>query len=495
MHRLFSTRLRRALLISAVFAAVLAVEAHGIATPSLWDDEIATISASNRSVPHILRLLQNIDAVHGTYYLLMHFWGKIFGFSPFSIRLPSAIAVSLAAVLSWRLARKQFSTRVGLLALFVVALLPRMSWAATEGRSYGLDALVGIATIWLLHQLVIAKGKQALVLWVAYTALAILAIHLFVYIALYLFAQGIWLAIYHRNLMRRWLASFVLAAAASGFIGYEAFLQRKQVHWLPPISGKTFSEVAVGQVFWLAPDVALVASGLILVYVLGRHWRNPLLLQQRQSVVLYCLAIAIPTGVVLGYSVVASPIYDARYFTYSAPLAGILLAAAIDQLFDGWKRWLVLVVVLVLCLAPYSYFRAVDSKLTDWAPLAGRVGQLAQANDCVLFTDFKAPSPSVSRLHIGYPQDFGKLHDLTLKVPFSQSKMLYDVRQPIVSVVPQLSKCKRVFLIGDRHFVSATAFEDAFLTKAGFVPGKQLTFETSWLRIYQAQPIKASKQP
>ena len=60
----------------AVFA--IAVSAAGAARPSLWFDEAATISASTRSVPELWRLLHNIDAVHGLYYLVMHGWFAIF---------------------------------------------------------------------------------------------------------------------------------------------------------------------------------------------------------------------------------------------------------------------------------------------------------------------------------------------------------------------------------------------------------------------------------
>src|SRR5689334_5816974 len=53
----------------AVFAVV--VSAAGAARPSLWFDEAATISASTRSLPGLWRLIHNIDAVHGLYYLTM----------------------------------------------------------------------------------------------------------------------------------------------------------------------------------------------------------------------------------------------------------------------------------------------------------------------------------------------------------------------------------------------------------------------------------------
>lgn len=38
-----------------------------IKVPSYWRDEAATISAVRRPLPALLRMLTNVDAVHGTY--------------------------------------------------------------------------------------------------------------------------------------------------------------------------------------------------------------------------------------------------------------------------------------------------------------------------------------------------------------------------------------------------------------------------------------------
>src|SRR3977135_2936118 len=65
-----------------VAVLAIAVSAAGAARPSLGFDEAATISASTRSVSELGRLLHNIDAVHGLYYLAMHGWFTIFPAPP-----------------------------------------------------------------------------------------------------------------------------------------------------------------------------------------------------------------------------------------------------------------------------------------------------------------------------------------------------------------------------------------------------------------------------
>ena len=130
--------------IVAVFAAVVC--AAGAARPSLWFDEAATISASTRSVPELWRLIHNIDAVHGVYYLAMHAWFAIFPATEFWSRLSSCLAVGIAAA-GVVVVSKQFSTRtVSVCAGIVFAILPRITWAGIEARSY---ALTAAAAVWL----------------------------------------------------------------------------------------------------------------------------------------------------------------------------------------------------------------------------------------------------------------------------------------------------------------------------------------------------------
>jgi hypothetical protein len=58
----------------------------GIGNPSLWGDEAASILSAERPLPSLFRMLGNVDAVHGTYYLFLHFWIRVFRTSELSVR-------------------------------------------------------------------------------------------------------------------------------------------------------------------------------------------------------------------------------------------------------------------------------------------------------------------------------------------------------------------------------------------------------------------------
>src|ERR1700709_768814 len=74
-------------------AAGLVLSAAGSWIPSLWGDEAASVLSAERPLPSLFRMLGNVDAVHGTFYLFLHFWVSVFGASPFAVRFPSAIAI------------------------------------------------------------------------------------------------------------------------------------------------------------------------------------------------------------------------------------------------------------------------------------------------------------------------------------------------------------------------------------------------------------------
>src|ERR1700741_5559573 len=130
---MFGHRRARAPLTVGVWAT--AISLGGAARPSFWYDEAATISASySRSLGQLWRMLGNVDAVHGLYYLLMHGWFQIFPPTEFWSRAPSGLAIGGAAA-GVVVLGKQFSSRtVAVSSGILCAILPRATWAGIEAR-------------------------------------------------------------------------------------------------------------------------------------------------------------------------------------------------------------------------------------------------------------------------------------------------------------------------------------------------------------------------
>ena len=69
-----------------------------ITVPSVWYDEAATVSSATRSWTQLWAEVHTVDAVHALYYAGMHLVFDVFGYSPLTLRLPSAIAIGIATI-------------------------------------------------------------------------------------------------------------------------------------------------------------------------------------------------------------------------------------------------------------------------------------------------------------------------------------------------------------------------------------------------------------
>src|SRR6266849_3935897 len=126
---------------------------------SMGNDEVATHWAASLSLRDLAHLLNNVDAVHGLYYLLMHYWMAL-GSSPTFMRIPSVISMTAAAAMVAIIGRRLTGSGwAGLFAGLIMAVTPTISYYAQTARSYALVfACVAGSTLALLHVLA-AEGR------------------------------------------------------------------------------------------------------------------------------------------------------------------------------------------------------------------------------------------------------------------------------------------------------------------------------------------------
>lgn len=246
--------------IVAVFAAVVC--AAGAARPSLWFDEAATISASTRSLPELWRLIHNIDAVHSLYYLAMHGWFAIFPRTEFWSRLSSCLAVGIAAA-GVVVVGKQFSTRtVAVCAGIVFAILPRVTWAGMEARSY---ALTAAAAVWLTVLVVAAARRNTAALWPLYGLALVGSTLVNVFVVLMVLVHAVVVAVVatKRPTVVWWaVTSAVAVLVVAPFLAL-CRTQIAQVRRISPIQPGTVIEIVQEQYFDHSVSFALMAGAAL----------------------------------------------------------------------------------------------------------------------------------------------------------------------------------------------------------------------------------------
>jgi mannosyltransferase len=259
----YSRPRRRGRLLDPLAVGLLAALISSVAAsrPSLWFDESATISASaSRSLPDLWRLLGHIDAVHGLFYLLMHGWFAVFPATEFWSRVPSCLAIGAAAA-GVVVFAKQFSSRtIAVCAGVVFAILPRVTWAGVEARSY---AFTAVAAIWLTVLLVTAIRRNRWWLWLLYAVTLLLSILLNIYLVLLVPTYAVVTPLLGRrrkSVVLWWAITSAVAVGAMTPLMLYAHGQSFAVAWILRLKWHNVLDVVQHQYFDNSVPFAIVAA-------------------------------------------------------------------------------------------------------------------------------------------------------------------------------------------------------------------------------------------
>jgi mannosyltransferase len=428
-----------------------AISAIGIGTPSVWYDEAATISSATRSWPQLWAELGNVDAVHGLYYALMHLVFDVLGYTPTTLRMPSALAVGAAAALVVVLGRQLSGSRLGLIAGLAFIVVPRVTWAGGEGRSYAITALLAVA---LTVVFVAAQTTSRRRWWLGYAALAALSSALFLYLALVVLAHGATLAwrLARRDRMavffaRRWALAAAGAALLSAPLALEIVSQSGQVAWIDPIGPATVGQVLGEQWFAGSAPFAVVAWALILAGAV-------VLVRRHDRVVLATVlpALLLPTVALIVISVVHAPLYQPRYLTMGAPFVALAVAAGLCGIRWRFAAASGLALLTVLSL-PQPERQPEAKENSSWSQVADLVaGERAAAgpgsSTAFLYGNVQRhPSATARVMAYAYPEAFAGGIDTTIITPAAETAQLWETRSPLRDSTARLLGADVAYLI------------------------------------------------
>lgn len=442
------------------FLAATAVSAAGSWIPSFWGDEAASLMSAQRPLPTLFTMLGNVDAVHGTYYLFLHFWIDAFGASPFSVRLPSAFAVGIAAAGVVLLANRLSGYRAAVFAGAVAVFLPRLTLVGEETRSYAASAA---CAIWLTYLLVtlIDRNERRVVGWWAYSALFALSLYVFAYSGLIGLAHAAILLVGSRStraLIRPWSIAAGIGVMAALPVLYWGYAERAQIAYLNTQSTADFFTVFIGQWFGDAAYAALAWAAILGILVAlivdarrvrGRVPGSPAgrAAANRHRIVMVSSMVAfVPVAALLTVNLVTA-VYTNRYLAMSAPAVALLIGYALSRLPRRWGV-IALVVLTVAAVPSYTTQREPFAKnQSDWAQAAQIVQQHASAGDAIVFDESTRPSRRLRLALHSYPDAFRGLVDPTLKVPYAQNTWWWDTTNKPADVPHRFDGVQRVWLL------------------------------------------------
>lgn len=469
-----------------MFAAAVVWFSWGLATPSPWRDEVASVVAANRSWPDLWSLLHHVDLVHGLYYVLVHpvlaVWPSV---TP--LRLLSMLAMALTAALVVRIGRRLASTPVGVCAGLLLVLSPMASRYAQEARPFAWAALFATAaTLALVRALAAYRGErepprragrwavaEATPLWIGYGALLGLAI-LFNVVggAVVLVHAGFVAADLRQTparrrarLLRCWVVTVGVTVAVLAPFLWEVAGQRGQVAWRTGATDLSDLLDAFRLVYgslWAPATLLVIAVGLALTparrlvsvraLALGLWWGV------LPVVLLWVLAFSLPAAHVL---------FDPRYLIFILPGTALALGscARVGRVLPAssgrWRGVTLGAAVPLVALAVsgaslqgqvrHASTGHVEDMRSAVRALEGRV----QAGDAVLFV------PGYLSIFGDYfTTDFEPLDDVARQPRPPAPTAITDPDLPTAGIAPSLAGHDRVWVVASVADLTASAPSD-----------------------------------
>jgi mannosyltransferase len=490
--------------------AAFAIAGAGLGGPSLWRDEAYTKDAINRSITHLFALLGHNDAVHGAYYVLMHFVSEGIGTSDAALRFPSQCAMTIAAGFTAAIGRRaallagsRWPDATGVLSGLLFAAAPYMTYYAQMARSYAFVTMFATIASYLLLR---AAGPGGSWRWWCGYALAVAFTGLFNTFGLLIIpAHALTVCVSPGgrppgtprvsggSAPRRplgaavaWLLAAVAAVAVLVPLLLVTFGQRGQISWLSKPSATTITTMLrqfAGSNALVIPVGLLVVAGVAAGVIDGKG--------RRLSPAAIALPwLVVPPVILLAVSIV-KPVYSQRYIEFCLPALAILVAAGLAGLarlvattplggprigpVRGGLAWvpsaLVLALLAVLLISPQHAIRQSSARPDDLRLASQIVAANEQPGDVVLYMP-----DDMYVLGTGYPAPFLKLRNIGLaESPIASATLTgREVRSP-AELASRFTDVTRVwFVTGASNYKFPTPGTPVDKEKVALVSGMHI---------------------
>lgn len=347
-------------------------------TSSLWTDEAVTHWIIRDGLAELWHRALEFEGESPLYFVIMGGVRRLFGSTEFAMRLPSLLAMALAAYLLYRIARRLADSETGLLAAAVFVAIPGVLFAAADARSYSFAILAVVAsTLALVRWAEEGSSRDGVV----YILLAALALY-FHYFSATALAVHPFYALQRRDqrFMRRFAVGFACVVVSIVPLTWHitALLRRSDSLALPhDVSLALYLAV-------LFPSTLIGAMGLA---ALLARWRDRLSVSSQEIAPGGRALIAglwlIPPTILAAVTLAGSTrLFEGRYLFFGAPGLALMAGSVLRRIAPERSRR-----VLVLGIAVVSLIAFTTSTHTgdDWRTAATVERSLASDDTPVLF--------------------------------------------------------------------------------------------------------------
>jgi mannosyltransferase len=359
-----------------IVALAAALRLAGLPNQPLWMDEIASLRNAQVLARSGLPAVAAGDHIAPLSAVLDSVSIGIGGPSEFWLRLPAAVAGTLAVAMTYAVAQRILHDRaIAVGAALFTAVAPFAVWYGQEARMYSLLLLFSLVYVWACWRLV--DGTVTRRDWILMTAAAAVGLWTHHYMALLIVAFGLFLlvrtglrAVFRLDLGARplflWAGTQLIAAGTfvpwlvltRGLGKSAGFEKSGQLMWLPytlfsDLAGSTLGPSvrdlrdmeATHALFQRAPAVALTLVAFTAVAVTGLRvlWKR----SKPATAWIICWGL-VPPVLAIALTFVADVSYNTRYAITAFPAMGLLVGAAISRVSKSWSARLAAVLTAVV---------------------------------------------------------------------------------------------------------------------------------------------------
>lgn len=440
------TSRRDTLLVIGIVAIGALLRLLRLGAPSFWLDEALSVAFARLPWPQFVHLMQTRELNMLPYYLVLRGWIHL-GASEWTVRSLSAIFSIATLPIFYRLSSRLFGARVGLIAVFLLALNPYHIRFAQEARGYSLMLLLVTASTLLFVRVTEIDSRHRVIVWASYVVTSVLSAYAHFYATLTIVAQWASLAITRpRDVQWKWMT---LSAVAIGILllPLAAFVllgHADPARWIPAPSWKRVEYLVYSLlggdhshgariVAWPVYAVVLLAAAASA----RAAWRLQARDREAWHYALVVSGAALPIVLVLVASII-KPIFVDKYLVECLPFVVLLVAVGVERIRPRALSLGVLLMLLAISAhALVLYYRSSDKD--DWRTATLYVLDSARDGDAALFF----PRYGVDAFEYYRAQRNPSAHDVTVVYPGTFGEG--DVREAISGVQHRYNRLWAVF--------------------------------------------------
>ncbi|CUS76611.1 Dolichyl-phosphate-mannose-protein mannosyltransferase [Candidatus Kryptonium thompsonii] len=369
---------------------------------SLWLDEGSSIKFAKLSIPELIKASQ-ADGNPPLYYLILHFWIKIFGDSEFSFRFPSVIFGVLIVIAVYQFCLEFWSREVAIFSSFMTGISVFQIFYSQEARMYALLCLLSLVSFFYFVK-ILKQGKFKHYVFYTFTNILLLYTHLYAFFTI--FAQLIFVAFQEGKKLKVFLLSL--------FISFLFFIPRflivlKQANeilisgefWLPrpdfidflktliqfagatyPMPRDEFGNVILGRFIIEYSNSAILLFIMLAMIVFSIFNFKEFSHEKRKIYLIFWLWFIIPILVPFALSQFLTPFYFTRYAIASS-IAFYCLASIGFENYNGRFRKYIVYIFLLLSVVNLGWYYGKTNK-EEWREAVKFVEERARGGDLII---------------------------------------------------------------------------------------------------------------